>query len=140
MPNCPYCETAVADDVNFCVACERQVKCLKCSRLLYRNKSICLYCGTRIARTATEGASNRYSFNEQYTETTGSRSIQLELTDDAIKQAAPLFTNSLPVNFNGGRPEIQRALKGISASVVTSGERPNGEGACEHSTPEVVTN
>lgn len=104
MATCPYCSTPIEAELNFCVGCERQVKCLQCGKALYRDKRICLVCGMTVGGTAPHDAVNRYSYREEYTPDTGSRSIELSLTDYAVKEAAPLFGERLPpLHTNGDR-------------------------------------
>jgi hypothetical protein len=84
-PACPYCATEIVDEVNFCIDCLNQVKCIQCSALLYKNKLRCLKCGEPIKDNGTSlGKMNTYSLKEKVTKTKSSRHIEIQASDTAI--------------------------------------------------------
>lgn len=92
MSLCPYCNTTNPDQYNFCVNCEKQIKCLQCGDSLVANKSRCLGCGKPIEEHNTAlGPINKFVLEESQTTETASRKIEGHFTDQAIEQVASIF-------------------------------------------------
>lgn len=92
MPVCPYCGTEIAEQYNFCISCESQIKCLHCAMLLLPNKSRCLRCGTQLeSANSNSPLVNRFTFEERHTTKSSYRKIEGQFTDNAFGQATSLF-------------------------------------------------
>lgn len=98
MPACPYCDTPTDDNVNFCIECEKQVKCIKCGNYLLKDKSKCLYCGKRIESDETNSNSpNRLFLEEKQTKTGSSRKVELSCSDIGLTHLLPVLNNQAPL-------------------------------------------
>lgn len=96
MDTCPYCETVIAYELNFCIECERQVKCLACGGLLFKDKTRCLRCGELLKADdlqTNSGSTNSYTLEEKTTETSTYRRIELVASDNAVDA----FASRLPL-------------------------------------------
>ena len=97
MITCPYCEAKVIDDLNFCVECENQVRCLNCSSLLYKGKARCLKCGESLKEVATSvNRMNTYTLERKATRHSSSERIEIQASDTAINT----FMGKLPIGLN----------------------------------------
>lgn len=95
MDNCPYCDTIIVDDLNFCIECEQQVKCLSCGGLLHKNKTKCLRCGEHLKLGSS--STNSYTLEEKTTKSSTYRRIELVASNSAVET----FASRLPLgNFN----------------------------------------
>lgn len=98
MPNCPYCDNPIDEAYNFCVSCERQVKCLKCNTCLLRDKTKCLKCGTFIdAPQSNPTPMNNFSLEEEQSDNNYSRKLNLSFTDTAIDKVASVLGGYVPL-------------------------------------------
>lgn len=98
MKNCPYCGTSSDEAYNFCVSCEQQVKCLKCGGYLLKDKAKCLVCGTLLVNSQNIHAPlNTFTLEENQSEKTYSRTINLAFTDNAVDKVAPVLTGHVPL-------------------------------------------
>lgn len=92
VPECQYCGTDLDDKYNFCLNCNRQVKCLNCREVLVRDKMICLICGQPlVSQTGAQGQVNEFTLEEDRTESSAHRRISGRFTDEAFGNAAALF-------------------------------------------------
>src|SRR3954452_18992586 len=96
--NCPRCSGPVDMDFNFCPACEQQVRCLSCGRGLLAGKTKCLYCGTPLGISQQHHSQmNTFSLEENQTDNSYSRKINLAFTDNAIDKVAPALSGYVPL-------------------------------------------
>jgi hypothetical protein len=109
MHNCPYCPTENSNDLNFCIECEKQIRCLSCSSSLYAEKSRCLKCGEPIKAvvSSSKESMNTYILEEESTTESSYRRIEVKASDnavDALTGRLPLVTNSplslIPINIH----------------------------------------
>lgn len=85
MESCPYCATEIVDNLNFCVECEKQVKCLNCSGVLYLCKARCLKCGEPLKQSLdSQPEMNTYTLEEKVTKSSAFRSLKVKASDNAI--------------------------------------------------------
>ena len=85
MVNCPYCSADVIDDINFCIECENQVRCLNCGSILYKGKSRCLKCGESLKETATPVSEmNSYTLKRKVTRHSSSEEIEVKASDASV--------------------------------------------------------
>jgi hypothetical protein len=104
--NCVYCESLINNEYNFCVQCEKQIKCLKCGEFLLANKTKCLKCGTLITNDdRPQSLLNQLTLEESQTKNSSSRSIKGSLSDTAIVHIASLLSSGMsrPVSGNKAR-------------------------------------
>lgn len=91
---CPYCGTDSPPEYNFCVNCERQIKCTvpECNALLIADKTRCLKCGHSLV-VLNNAATQMNSYVRQVDQTTRSYSERTEIhaSDEAIGELAPLL-------------------------------------------------
>jgi hypothetical protein len=83
MITCPYCESELDDQLNFCANCEKQVRCLACRNRLYPSKTRCLICGTSVAATPTP-MFNEYWLEEETKDGSAKRRVHLKMSDAAM--------------------------------------------------------
>lgn len=96
--NCPYCNSPIDEAYNFCVSCERQVKCLKCSNYLLKDKSKCLKCGSVIDTSQPNHTPmNNFSLEEEQSDQNYSRKLNLSFTDTAIDKVASVLGGYVPL-------------------------------------------
>lgn len=122
MTQCPYCESIVEEQHNFCAVCTKQVNCLKCGGALKANVPMCLICGNQIVKSISDTPSNEYLLEERQTETEYYRRIEARFTDAAadiglsiIRGSNPL-TQSSPVLKVSNQPSRDTVHKEITAS------------------------
>jgi len=97
MQNCPYCNAPLNEKYNFCINCDRQIKCVHCNDFLIPNKIRCYMCGKPIENEATSpSVMNEFNLEEKHTRSSSSRSLKGRFSDVAFGQAAALF-GGLPV-------------------------------------------
>jgi hypothetical protein len=98
VPNCQYCDTTINEEYNFCIDCEKQVKCLTCGSYLLKNKSKCLGCGTLVGiPQSTVAPMNTFSLEEEQSEISYSRKLNLSFTDTAIDKVAVVLSGHVPL-------------------------------------------
>jgi hypothetical protein len=98
VPNCQYCDTTINEEYNFCIDCEKQVKCLTCGSYLLKNKSKCLGCGTLVCiPQSTVAPMNTFSLEEEQSEISYSRKLNLSFTDTAIDKVAVVLSGHVPL-------------------------------------------
>jgi hypothetical protein len=86
MSKCPYCETQISEKYNFCLNCERQVKCKCCGELLVVGKSRCLVCGEGIvSQESSQAQMNEFSLEEKQTTKSASRRINARFSNEIDK-------------------------------------------------------
>lgn len=124
MNNCPYCSTVVDDQYNFCISCERQIRCIQCKSLLLAHKSKCLVCGSPLV-TSSDSVShqNEYSFEEERTNSDYKRQVRLKFTDSAIDKVGQylptyIFTGS-SLTLPNKDTSLPRETPSLSANVGT---------------------
>lgn len=85
MVSCPYCNAGVVEDLNFCIECENQIRCLSCESLLYKGKSRCLKCGEGLKEIATSKSEmNSYTLERKATRYSSSERIEIKASDSAV--------------------------------------------------------
>src|SRR5947199_2831542 len=94
---CPNCNTDTSEGLNFCLNCDKQIKCLNrdCNKLIIAGKSFCFHCGQSIGALTTSQAPHTFirrvtQQGKGYTEHT-----ELSVTDQAVNVFAPLVMNEL---------------------------------------------
>lgn len=129
MPNCPYCDVLIDEAYNFCTNCEQQVKCLTCDSHLVKDKSKCLKCGTSLSVSQTIVAPmNSFSLEEEQTENTYSRKLNLSFTDIAVDKVASTLGGYIPFNpLKSSKPIVSPQQLGLPFSSSSTDDNHFGE-------------
>lgn len=99
MEECIYCGSAISDKYNFCLSCNRQVRCIQCRETLVPNKPMCFVCGELlVTRVNNVEPINEFTLEEKQTKTSYYRKVQGKLTDTAFGDAASVFSGSASNN------------------------------------------
>lgn len=92
---CPYCSEETSSEYNFCIACERQIKCIdpQCNKMLIPGKAKCFGCGQAIAVTTNQPSSplNKYVRDVKQAGKNYEEHIELSVTDHAVSELAPFI-------------------------------------------------
>jgi hypothetical protein len=128
MPNCPSCLVENSDELNFCIECEKQIRCLGCSSLLHINKSRCLICGEALKAAASSKESmNTYTLEEKSTTKSSYRRIEITASDNAVDVFVgrlPLVTNSplSPIQKNNSENSFGNSSKKLPSAIIVESE------------------
>jgi hypothetical protein len=92
---CPSCKAETLAEYNFCVNCDRQIKCLNptCNRVLVAGKTFCFGCGQPLALDSSD--QNRYvrkidQKGKEYHEYT-----EFSVSDEAVRELAPFIVGQM---------------------------------------------
>lgn len=92
MIDCPYCKNEVIGILNFCLNCDRQVKCLNCSGALFANKTLCLLCGKPVnAQESNSSPINELILDEQQNTESSSRRVSVRFSDNVASEVVSLL-------------------------------------------------
>ena len=91
---CQHCGESTPSEYNFCVGCEKQIRCLdaSCGKAVYPGKDVCFGCGSPLVGKINVNSANNHlirkvkqskSNYEEYTE--------LSVSDNAVGTLAPLL-------------------------------------------------
>ncbi len=89
---CPHCRFDTPAEYNFCVSCDKQIKCLnrECGKVLVRGKSFCFSCGQSVA-TANSGPPNKYIRTVTQQGKNYSEHTEFHASDHAVGALAPFI-------------------------------------------------
>lgn len=115
---CPLCNEATPADMNFCIACDGQIKCMECGSRTFKGKSFCLKCGKTLAgkQESSTAAPNHYIRTVEGEGATYKERTEVRATDTAVGVFAPAI---LPMSAQGYRmPQtpIHNSDDGVDAS------------------------
>jgi hypothetical protein len=146
MDSCPYCDAQLFDELNFCMNCEKQVRCLNqsCGSVLYKDKERCLKCGEPLkSLTPPQQQMNTLFIEEEITKTYSKRKIEVKGTDVAVTALLPHspIGQITPLKLHASQEAKtinMRALSGPSngAPLSLPGASPTQE-AIQSGSPEV---
>jgi hypothetical protein len=128
--NCPQCDIQLQDRAIYCPACGTQARCKQCREELVRDARVCMVCGTPASPADANLTSQPPTVNRiRFVETDKRRSLDAELTDDAvglIGQSLGIFVTGQLEGRHGSRSRLhstepliidqQPSLPGGSAS------------------------
>lgn len=107
MPACPYCQFEISEEYNFCLNCDSQVKCTRCTKLLIPGKTHCFVCGNSlVSKELPQTQMNEFTLEEKQTTKSAYRRINGRFSDDAFGQAAALFGGMSTSNLISQSAEI----------------------------------
>lgn len=109
MANCPYCSFRINEslEIKFCIECERQVKCLDCGYILFRNKSRCLSCGSPLQESQSNSIPmNTFTLQEEQSEKGYSRNINLSFTNETASTVASVVGGYVPFSAPSNRQQV----------------------------------
>jgi hypothetical protein len=91
---CQHCGDDTPARFNFCVSCEKQIRCLDpdCKESVYPGKEMCLGCGKPlVVKVAANQNSNHLVRKVKQTRTSYEEHTELSVSDVAVGTLAPLF-------------------------------------------------
>jgi hypothetical protein len=117
LPACPNCDTKIENDAyNFCPGCQKQIRCTnrECRAELKLDSDMCFICGTPIKQLVSKQQMNTLVLEENYSEQTSSRRVELSVTDNAVDKIPGILAgfgqpinsgrrNLVPTNFQSNR-------------------------------------
>ena len=118
MQTCIHCDYEIENDIyNFCSNCDKQIRCLnpECRVNLKAGKAFCLVCGTptkeipNLLSTSSQQTINSLYIEENFSETTASRTIKAEVSDSAVVYLADTIAG-----FNSQSENLQKRFKSSS--------------------------
>lgn len=95
MIKCPYCGNDSSEEYNFCVNCEKQIKCtnIECKSLLLADKTRCLNCGKPVfVQETSVNEMNSYIHTIEQTAKTYKERREIHASDNAIGQMTPMLS------------------------------------------------
>lgn len=101
MKKCNYCDTTLAEGVNFCSSCFKQVVCLNCKEVLSPNAPRCLFCGDFLV----DNNKSTIQMNKfEYDENEHGRHIRALFSDVVANSVGQTFFNVLPFKLQNNNP------------------------------------
>ena len=91
MNACLYCETPNDLNLNFCINCDKQIKCISCERYLIKEKEKCYFCGVilGLASSSSNPANTFFLEEKQVSATeTYSKRINVSVNNEAVDKVA----------------------------------------------------
>jgi hypothetical protein len=153
---CSYCQSETPAEYNFCVVCNKQIKCLnrECGKLLIAGKDFCFACGQSLAViTPSQGQTNRFVQTVTQQGKNYSSHVEFHASDHAVLAFAPFLAgqiNSPPrrayeVSSISSLPKAPKALPPSTTNTEPTGNsQPPSESAVDPSinasTPPVDVN
>ncbi|HBN05558.1 MAG TPA: hypothetical protein DD434_07190, partial [Bacteroidales bacterium] len=95
---CIYCGFSLPSNANFCPKCFKQVICLSCKELLFKDSQICISCGEPIKNRPK--VSDNSINNIHYSETENSREFTASFTDTVAGNVVETLAQLLPLKPN----------------------------------------
>lgn len=117
--NCPYCATELNEKYNFCLACNRQVRCIACREMLVPEKAMCFVCGNPlVAQAPAQGAMNEFTLEERQSPKSAYRRFNGRFSDAAAGQVGAMLgatTNVRPLPQKPTIIDVPRAMPQLGA-------------------------
>lgn len=88
---CKFCNQSTPSDLNFCIECDKQIKCLECGNQTYAGKEYCLKCGHDLIKRKDQSAPNHYIRTVEGEGKTYKERTEFSLTDLAVGVIAPVI-------------------------------------------------
>lgn len=104
MVECPFCSAEIEKKYIICPSCDRRIRCEECDELLLAGKDKCYVCGEPI-HSGQGQATNTFHVEEERDEDSFHRSIDIEVSDEGIQEAARIANHFFG---RGLRSEIPR--------------------------------
>jgi hypothetical protein len=106
MVECPFCSAEIEEKYIICPSCDRRVRCEECDELLLAGKDKCYVCGESVhsGPGQSQGA-NTFHVEEERDEGSFHRSIDIEVSDEGIQEAARIANHFFG---RGARREIPK--------------------------------
>jgi hypothetical protein len=126
---CPVCSADTPAEYNFCVTCDKQIKCLNpdCNKLLVAGKTFCFTCGQPIASVlAQAGHPNRYQHTVKQKGDNYEESTEWNVSDHAVSELAPFIVDGVTMRAHQ-RTIYQGRRNGPNAPSDTQREAITGQ-------------
>jgi hypothetical protein len=106
MVECPFCDTEIEEKYVICPSCDQRIRCEECDELLLAGKDKCYVCGEPIhTDDGQEQGTNTFHVEEERDEDSFHRSIDIEVSDEGIQEAARIANHFFG---RGARREIPK--------------------------------
>lgn len=95
---CPHCGTETSSQYNFCVACDKQWRCLNrdCGKLLITGKTFCLGCGQPLTSVMLpQSQPNTYIRNMKQQGRNYEEHVEFSVSDHAVTELAPFIVGQM---------------------------------------------
>lgn len=131
---CQFCKKFTPADINFCVECDMQIKCLECGKKTFQGKDYCLYCSKPLAvRKLGSQAPNHYLRTVEQDGDRLKEHTEFSLSDKSVAEIAPFVVGQiLPNNKRVGSnpslpPQTDEAVTSAVDITQKQGSSPNVE-------------
>lgn len=129
---CPSCGTDTPADYNFCIACDKQIKCLNadCNKLLVRGKTFCFHCGQTLAAVESSQAPlNNYVRKVKQRGKDYEEHTEFNVSNEAVRDLAPFIVRQAilenpqrPYSPNFGDAIVKDATKQLDSTTTVEAE------------------
>lgn len=95
---CPHCNADTPDEYNFCIACDKQVKCLNpdCNKKLITGKTFCFSCGQGVAQiNLPQSQPNTYIRDVTQKGNNYAERVEFSVSDHAVSELAPFIVGQM---------------------------------------------
>jgi len=113
---CPLCEKSTPSDMNFCIECDGQIKCLECESRLFRGKSYCLKCGKALVSRQESVAQNHFVRTVEGEGATYKEHTELHVTNDAVGIFVPMVLSPTTPGYKLPSVPATTSTKTVDAS------------------------
>lgn len=137
MVECPFCSAEIEEKYVICPSCDQRIRCEECDELLLAGKDKCYVCGEPIHTDHGQAqGTNTFHVEEERDKDSFRRSIDIEVSDEGIQEAARIANHFFG---RGARREIPKPEdeENIPEALPPEGELSDTEveaGDSEHST------
>ena len=140
---CQHCGDDTPARFNFCVSCEKQIRCIDpaCKEEVYPGKEMCLGCGKPlVVRVASNQAPNHFVRKVKQSGNRYEEHTELSVSDNAVGVLAPLFGAghlmptprqpplAVPKQSTGNTNGVQGNLFTLAPGKLLSGHADNANG------------
>lgn len=95
---CPHCSAETPDEYNFCIACDKQVKCLNsmCNKKLIAGKTFCFGCGQPLVTiNLPQSQPNMYVRDITQKGKNYEEHVEFSVSDHAVSELAPFIVGQM---------------------------------------------
>lgn len=95
---CPHCGVETPDEYNFCISCDKQVKCLNadCNKKLVAGKPFCFGCGQPLVSiNLAQSQPNRYVRDVTQKGKNYEEHTEFSVSDHAVSELAPFIVGQM---------------------------------------------
>ena len=104
---CIYCGCNLPDNAKFCPKCLRQIVCIDCGEVLFKDSSICISCGNPLKNIIH--SNNNAVNNIEFIENENGKTFKASFTDTVAGNVVETFVQLLPLNNYSSKKHLQAA-------------------------------